>query len=82
VGKRSAALPPGLRVGFTAGMLDRSPTGSGEVIVAGNGGAVAGTCGAVAELGGAVAELGGAVAELGRGAVIETAADAVGSFAR
>jgi hypothetical protein len=48
-------------------MRDRSPTGSGEVIVAGDGGAVTGTCDAVAELG---------------GAVIETAADAVGSFAR
>ncbi len=70
MGNRSAALPLGLRVGFTAGMLGRSRTGSGEGIAAGNGGGAAGAAGAC-----------GAVVELG-GAVIETATDAVGSFAR
>jgi hypothetical protein len=67
VGNRSPALPPGLRVGFTAGMLGRLPTGSGVVIVAGTGGAVAWVWGPVVEIG---------------GALIETAADAVGFFAR
>jgi hypothetical protein len=67
VGNRPAALPPGLRVGLTAGMLGRLPTGSGEVTVAGTGGAPAGICGAIAG---------------DSGAVIETVADTLGNFAR
>jgi hypothetical protein len=81
VGNRPAALPPGfsvLRVGLTAGMLGRLPTGSGEVTVAGTGSAAAGTCGAAAC--GGIAEVCDPVVRAD--AVMEIAADALGAFAR
>src|ERR1700761_1839567 len=40
VGNRVAALPPGLRLGLSAGIPGSVPTGSGEVTVSGSGGAV------------------------------------------
>jgi hypothetical protein len=75
VGNRLAALPPELKVGLTAGMPGRVPTGSGEVTGgSGSGGSPTGSGGTPTGFGGAPTEDGGAV--------IETAADALSAFAR
>jgi hypothetical protein len=76
VGNKSEALPPGLRVGLTAGMPGRLPTGSGEVTVSGNDGGLSAGFPAAAPLDG-----GGAVVA-GGGAVIATVADALAALVR
>lgn len=73
MGNRSAALPPALTVGLTAGMPGRAPTGNGEVTVTGSVACAVGAVGADAA--------GGAVVEAD-GAVMETVADTVGAFVR
>jgi hypothetical protein len=84
VGKRLAALPPGLRLGLVPAVTPgRSPTDSGDVVVIG----VIVVCGVGVVLGVAVAVDGGDVDadadELAAvGAETRAVADAVGSWAR